>query len=125
MATEHPLGTGIPLYTGKTNFTFTVPADLPTRTDYIVVLIGSSGNRSERFTILGANSTTTGTASQEPTSASAVAAIASPTSSSLPAATAVAALQQTQSATSSAVSSRAVTGSSAVLAALAVFALLA
>ncbi|KAH8099421.1 hypothetical protein BXZ70DRAFT_1009230 [Cristinia sonorae] len=52
----HPLSTGFSI--GDGNVTITVP-DVPTRDDYIVVLLGDSGNVSPEFSIVPAAAPTT------------------------------------------------------------------
>ncbi|KAI8992499.1 hypothetical protein BDB01DRAFT_847868 [Pilobolus umbonatus] len=49
------LASGFNLNAGA--YRITLPADLPTRTSYIVVLMGNSGNASARFTIRAARDT--------------------------------------------------------------------
>lgn len=49
---EHPLADGFKLADGYVDFT--LPSDLETRSTYFVVLLGDSGNRSDKFTITGA-----------------------------------------------------------------------
>lgn len=50
---DRPLGLDIALYEGPTRYNFTLPADLPSRSTYILSFQGSSGNISPEFTILG------------------------------------------------------------------------
>lgn len=45
------LASGFPLNSGSWNVT--LPKDLATRSDYIVVVFGNSGNASPKFTIQG------------------------------------------------------------------------
>lgn len=56
---SQPLGVKIPLYTSTNRFNFTFPANLPTRTTYVLSLQGSSGNISPEFTIVGAEGSDT------------------------------------------------------------------
>ncbi|GAA6009786.1 hypothetical protein JCM11491_000812 [Sporobolomyces phaffii] len=49
----------ISLYEGDAETTYTLPADLPTRTSYFLALVGSSSNISPEFTIEGTGAPTT------------------------------------------------------------------
>ncbi|KAI0087864.1 hypothetical protein BDY19DRAFT_994750 [Irpex rosettiformis] len=55
---DHPLASGFKLGDGQANVTV---FDVPTRDSYIVVLLGDSANRSDKFTINGSSASSTAT----------------------------------------------------------------